>query len=259
LIDLHCHILPGLDDGAADWDTTLVMLAQAEEAGTETIVATPHSHEMWGMPGPCGEVIPQLVEKANALAAGAGLTLTVVPGQECLIDPALVNDLQLGTWLTLGKSNTVLLELPFTMWPPFTETLIFELQIAGYTVLLAHPERYRAVIEEPNLLLALVEKGVLTQVTSTSILGRFGERSRETARLLLENNLAHVIASDAHTTRGRHARLDKARDVAAGWIGAEAANRLVLDTPAALLAGAVPDLPEPHPVPAPRKKFLGIF
>jgi protein-tyrosine phosphatase len=259
LIDLHSHILPGLDDGAADWDTTLAMLAQADEAGTETIVATPHSHEMWGLPGPCGEVVPQLVEKANALAAGAGLKLRVLPGQECLIDSALVNDLQLGTWLTLGNSRTVLLELPFTLWPPFTDTLIFELQLAGYVVLLAHPERYRAVIEDPNLLLGLVEKGVLAQVTSTSILGRFGERPRETARLLLENNLAHVIASDAHTTRGRHPRLDKARDLAAEWVGAEAANLLVTGTPAALLAGSAPDLPEPRPVPTPRKKFLGIF
>lgn len=264
MIDLHSHILPAVDDGSQDWDTSLAMMAIAEEAGTKIIVATPHSHEFWS-PKPSAspsELVPQLVKEANQRAQQAGLQIAVLPGQECMIAHDLVADLKTGKWLTLGTSRTVLLEFPFSMWPNFVDSMVFDLQVAGYTILLAHVERYKAVQNDPNLLLPLIERGVYTQINTTSILGRFGARAEKTAQQLLEHNLAHVIASDAHTTRGRRPGLQKARDQAATWIGEAAANKMCSETPQALVRGEAPPVPTARPVEAPkkrRKRFFGWF
>lgn len=255
MIDLHCHVLPGVDDGPADWDAALDMMRMADRAGTTMLVATPHSHDFWRAEEAASLMIPRLVQEANQRARQAGLKVRVLPGQECQVKPELLVDLRAGDCLTLGDSRTVLMELPFTLWPPFTETVIFELQVAGYTVLLAHPERYRDVQKDPNLLVPLVERGVYMQVTTTSILGHFGDRVQETARLMVEHNLAHVLASDAHSTRTRTPTLDAARDVLIGWVGKEATHRLCVETPYALLLDEPPPLPAPERVEPKRKRF----
>ncbi|MDQ4075839.1 MAG: hypothetical protein M3220_06270 [Chloroflexota bacterium] len=254
MIDLHCHILPDVDDGAPDWEGTLAMMAQAAEAGTRIMVATPHSHDFWRGEMPCRETIVQLAGEAQERAVQVGLELQVLPGQECLIHPNLVEELEQGKWLTLAGSKTLLLELPFSLWPPATESLVFDLQQAGYTILLAHPERYSDVAKNPNLVFDLVEKGVYTQVTRTSIMGAFGNRPREVARLLLEHGLAHVLASDAHTTRGRNPRLADAYSQVREWIGETAARRLVVDTPRALLRDEPIEASEPRRIEETRKK-----
>ncbi len=256
MIDLHSHILPDVDDGAPDWDSSLAMMAMAAQGGTSILVATPHSHEYWRGEVPARDTILRLVAEANERAAQAGLALTVLPGQECRDDPDLADDLRRGTWLTLGDSKTVLLEFPFTVWPPHADSLVFELQVAGYTVLLAHPERYTAVVENPNLIFDLVEKGVLAQVTSTAVIGRFGPKTQETARLLLDHGLAHVLASDAHTTRGRNPDMAEAHANLQEWYGEEAARRLVWDNPQALLQDKHLVLPSPRRVEPQRKKKL---
>jgi len=128
--------------------------------------------------------------------------------------------------------------------------------------LLAHVERYQAVQNDPNLLLPLIERGVYTQINTTSILGLFGRETEKTAQQLLEHNLTHVIASDAHTTRHRCPGLQKARHKAATWIGEAAANQMCLDTPQALLRGKAPSVPTARRVNLPkkqRKRFFGWF
>jgi len=126
MIDLHSHILPAIDDGAQDWQTSLAMMAIAEQAGTKIIVATPHSHDFWRPKAAPSELIPQLVKEANQRAQQAGLQIAVLPGQECMIAHDLVPDLKAGKWLTLGMSRTVLLELPFMMWPNFVDSIVFD-------------------------------------------------------------------------------------------------------------------------------------
>jgi protein-tyrosine phosphatase len=257
MIDLHSHILPGVDDGAPGWDTALAMMGLAARSGTRVLVATPHSWDGEGGSGSRGERIATLVALANERAAGAGLALQVLPGEECLAGPGLVEDLRAGRRLALGGSNTVLLELPFALWPPYLDRLVFELQVAGYTVLLAHPERYRAVVEDPNRIFSLVERGVVTQVNSTSLLGRAGRKTQEVARLLLEHDLVHVLASDAHDARGRPPLLREACDLAGSWIGEEAARRLVEETPRRLLDDEMPVVGEPRWIePARHRKWF---
>jgi protein-tyrosine phosphatase len=259
MIDLHCHILPGVDDGPQDWPASLEMMTMAASAGTTVMVATPHSHDGW-RGGAAHREIRLLSREAERRARQAGLALEILPGNELYIQPGLPAQLRAGSWLTLGRSCTVLLELPFSIWPRVTEALIFELQVEGYTVLLAHPERYHAVIDNPNLLLNLVERGVYIQVTTTSITGLFGAKVRETARLLVEHDLCHVLASDSHTAGRRHPRLDEAHAILCEWIGEEAANRLVWANPRALLNDEPPDVPAPRPVErTSQKKLFGLF
>jgi protein-tyrosine phosphatase len=259
MIDLHSHILPGVDDGPGDWEGTLGMLRIAEDGGTTTIVATPHSHDYWRAAQPPEILIPRLVAEANQRAADAGLTIKVLPGQECQALPGLVQDLDRMTCQTLAHSRTVLVELPFMMWPPHTESLIFNLQLAGYTVLLAHPERYKAVQEDPSRLAPLIERGVYTQITTTSIMGRNGPKAQELTRQMVELNWAHVLASDAHSTGGRNPRLDEAEAELARWTDDATARRMAFDTPLALLNDQLPDVPEPLPYEPRRKKIFGLF
>jgi protein-tyrosine phosphatase len=231
----------------------------AERAGTTVIAATPHSHDFWRAAQLAHVYIPELVEELNARAASAGLTIKVLTGQECQAYPDLLEDLEAGNLMTLGHSRTVLVELPFMTWPAHTESLIFELQLAGYTLLLAHPERYRAVQEDLGRLAPLVERGVLMQVTTTSIMGRNGRKVQEIAHEMVMLNWAHVLASDAHSTGGRNPRLDEAAAEIARWTDEATARRLSFDTPLALINDQVPEVPEPLPFEPKRKKIFGLF
>ncbi len=259
MIDLHSHILPGVDDGPADWEGSLAMLRMAEAGGTTTIVATPHSHDYWREAQLPEILIPKLVADANQRAADAGLTIKVLTGQECQALPGLVEDLDTMRCHTLAHSRTVLMELPFMMWPTHTESLVFDLQLAGYTVLLAHPERYKAVIEEPGRLVPLIERGVYLQISTTSVMGRNGPKVQELTRQLVALNWAHVLASDAHSTGGRNPRLDEAEAEIARWTDDATARKMCFDTPLALINDQLPDVPEPLTYEPKRKKILGIF
>lgn len=259
MIDLHSHILPGVDDGPGDWNGTLGMLRMAEEAGTTTIVATPHSHDYWRALQPPEILIPKLVAEANQRAADAGLTIKVLTGQECQALPGLVQDLDKMTCQTLAHSRTVLMELPFMMWPAHTESLVFDLQLAGYTILLAHPERYKALQDDLSKLAPLIERGVYAQITTTSVMGRNGSKAQEVARQMVELNWAHVLASDAHSSGGRNPRLDEAEAELARWTDDATARRMSFDTPLALINDQLPEVPEALTYEPRRKKILGIF
>jgi protein-tyrosine phosphatase len=259
MIDLHSHILPNVDDGAVDWDGTVAMLTMAEEAGTTVIAATPHSHDFWRGFEPAEVMIPGLVQEANRRAVAAGLKIKVLIGQECQAYPDLVRDLDAKKWQTLGESRTILLELPFATWPSHVESLVFDLQLAGYTILLAHPERYRALHDDVSRLAPLIERGVYTQITTTSVMGRNGDKVRDLARQLVDLKWAHVLASDAHSTGNRHTRLDEAAAELARWTNQETAQRFTVETPLALLNDKTPDVPMPLPYEPKRKKILGIF
>lgn len=258
MIDLHSHVLPDVDDGAPDWETSLAMLALAEQGGSEIILATPHGWGRWRHPEPPRTLIPTLVEEANARASEAGLAIRVLPGHECMIDPEVERRLRAGDLLTLGGSRTVLLELPFDTWPPALDATIFALELAGYSVLLAHPERYRAITEEPNRLLPLVERGVMMQVTSTSITGRFGERVQAVARQFIEHGMAHVVASDAHSAGGRNPNMREAWEQVVAWTDEATAQRLFKANPRAILDDEAVPFSDPQPIKAKRRLF-GLF
>ncbi len=210
LVDIHSHILPGVDDGAVSVEEALEMLRIAELDGIDRIVATPHVP-----PKPGVDLIPEqivaLADSLNAMVANNAIPIEVLVGSEIRFEANIVEALQRGDMLTLNGSQYVLLELPlFGDWPAHARSTIFELQMAGYVPVIAHVERYPAVQRDPDLLDELVSTGVLMQVNADSIVGKISGRAHATARRLLRSHMAHVVASDAHSPRSRAPRIASA-------------------------------------------------
>lgn len=249
MIDLHSHILYGVDDGAQTIDESLAMAVIAARDGTRVIAATPHS------PGSsaCRIYDPALfherIGEINARLAAAGMPIEVVAGSEIFYSANIVERLRRGQLLAYGTSRAILLELVSADFPAGFDSTIFNLQVAGYRVVLAHPERIAEVQRHPNKLLPLIERGVLMQVTAEALLGGQGERLRAAAETLVSHGMAHLLASDAHGLNPRRPPLlSAARDRAAALVGAPAAEALVQTTPTALLAGQPLRLPPARPV-----------
>lgn len=258
MIDLHSHILYDVDDGALTLAESLAMAEVAARSGTRVIAATPHSPGSTG----CRTYEPALfherITAINAALAGEGLPIEVVAGTEICFTPGIVERLQRGQLLPYGRSRAILLELVAADIPPTFDTAVFNLQVAGYRVLLAHPERIAEVQRDPGRLVALVQRGVLMQLTADALLGGQGGRLRATAEVLLTHGLAHVLASDAHGVGPRRAPvLAAARERAAELVGAEAASALVQATPAALLYDQPLHLPPPRLIGPPRSRWWG--
>jgi protein-tyrosine phosphatase len=207
VIDLHCHILPGVDDGAASDEEALEMLHIAEEDGIDRIVATPHVPPKPGQRLSPEEILMR-VGALNKLATGSGIPIQVLAGSEVRFEPGIVEALQQGEFLSLNGSPYVLLELPlFGDWPSKVRATVFELQMAGFIPVLAHVERYPAVQRDPDRLIDLVTTGVVMQLNADSIRGGADSRAARTARRLLTSRMAHLVASDAHSPRSRAPRV----------------------------------------------------
>jgi protein-tyrosine phosphatase len=249
MIDLHSHILYDLDDGALTLPESLAMAQLAAADGVRIIAATPHGPGSVACHTYDPAMIRERLAKLNAALIAEGMPIEVVAGTEIPYDAGLVERLKRGDLLAYGNSRAILLELSHNTLPPTLDTALFNLQVAGYRIVLAHPERIVEVQQDANRLLPLVERGVLMQITADALIGGQGERLRATAETLVSHGMAHILASDAHGVPPRRAPLlAAARDRATALIGAPAAQALVTTTPAAILAGQVLRFPPPRPV-----------
>lgn len=247
MIDLHSHILYDLDDGSATLDEALALGRAAAADGIRTIAATPHTPGSTACRAYDPAIIRERVGALNAALASEGTPLEVVAGSEIFYDGDIVDRLRRGALLTYGASRTILLELPYGALPPLLDTALFNLQIAGYRVVLAHPERINDVQQNPNCLLPLIARGVLMQITAGALAGAQGERLQAISELLLTHGMAHILASDAHRLPRRPPALADAAARAGELLGPEAAA-LTTTTPAAILADQPLRLPPPRPV-----------
>lgn len=237
-VDLHSHVLPGIDDGAPDVATSLDMLRQAASGGTTMIVATPHQHPT-RYPNTADAIRSAHARLRDALASlGEAEDLPrVVLGAEVHLDERLAERVQSGELLTLGESRRVLLELPdLVTWRAVEET-IFELRLGGHEPVIAHPERCGAIVREPERLRRLVELGCLAQLTGSSLAGDFGEPCRALSERFVRLGWVHVVASDAHDLRRRTCDLGRARRAAIDLVGEEEVRALFDERPAAVLEG----------------------
>lgn len=217
LIDLHTHILPGVDDGARDEDEALAMLAAAARDGITTVVAAPHSHHVKAAQVLAG------VERLRFAARDAQIDITILPGHEARISADLVDRYNNGALLTLNGTNWLLLECYlFHDWPiHLIERSVDRLRDAGLRPLLAHAERYPFVQRDPAALQSLIDRGIPIQINAGSLFYRETDIERITAEHLLHTRTAHVIASDAHNARYRPPALSAAYARAAEITGAE--------------------------------------
>lgn len=229
MIDIHCHILPAVDDGAKSVAEALAMAAAARDDGVKKIVATPHVAGMALLP----EQIAEQVKELNDSLASSGIDIEIIPGAEVnvLLHHSLIKN------YTFCQTNYVLIEFPHTHLPREAADVLFQLRIHGFRPVIAHPERNPSIIAQPGLLLDLLDDAVYLQVTAASILGRFGGAIQKCSHQLLQRGAVHFIASDGHSASQRKPLLSEAVSAASQIIGTEKALKLVTANPAALLAG----------------------
>lgn len=202
MIDLHCHILPGIDDGAKTMDDSLAMARAAVAEGITHILVTPHyKNGRWI--NEKKTILKDLVVVQQELD-NRNIPLTLFPGQEVRIVGELIEDISLDKIQFIDEDNQYLmLEFPTATVPAFTDSLFFDLQKSGITPIIVHPERNQAILADPTILLNLVQKGALAQLTAGSYIGSFGKKIQKLSKQLVESNLVHFIASDAHNTTTR--------------------------------------------------------
>jgi protein-tyrosine phosphatase len=241
MIDLHLHILPAVDDGADSAQTALEMARIAKSYGFTTLVATPH------LAGPPEQnYLDRIAQAKTEIEPGLQeLGIALELGFETKLSPDLARRLDNGERSTIAGTRTVLTELPFSGWPHHTDQSLFELQTAGYRPLLAHPERYVAAQEKPELITDLAERGVMLQVTFGSLVGLFGKKAQQLAEMLLVEGYATVLASDAHGAGQRLENVARGRLRAQQLVGEARTQQLVAENPASLLN----DVPLPAPAP----------
>ncbi len=267
MIDIHCHILPDIDDGPCSIDESLAMAEQAVDNGIEEIVATPHVGN--GLYQNNRGDILRLVHWLNERIAAAAIPLKIHCGAENYLLPHLADMIAQGRAATLNNSRYVLLELPPTLLFSSLKQEIFTLQVNGYVPVLAHPERHHLLLRDTRMVAELVEAGCLCQVTAQSLTGGFGRTIQAAADRMVGKRLAQLIASDAHSATSRKPELEKAVKRAAWLLGSRSeAMGMVRETPAAILADRVvrPAPPAGRPCPQPRAVawykpplFTGMF
>ncbi|MCB9721666.1 MAG: tyrosine protein phosphatase [Candidatus Omnitrophica bacterium] len=201
MIDIHCHILPDIDDGPRTMEESLEMCRIAVADGIKTIVATPHHNSPYVDSQPTAVVLQRVEELREELCRHA-IPLEILPGQEIHITETIVEDILQGRSLTLNNAGRyALIEMPSDSVPFYVRQVVEELKENGITAIIAHPERNRQVQQDPDALGQLIDAGALGQITAGSMLGQFGSSAETTSRELLKNGHAQVIASDAHSPR----------------------------------------------------------
>jgi protein-tyrosine phosphatase len=250
VIDLHCHLLPGIDDGPADIEGALALARAAAAAGTQTLVATPHIDHWWHVEP---ATLPERAAEVRAALDAAGVEVDVgVSGEIALTRLIELTDDELDG-LALGPARHLLLEAPLSPAPGPFDTLVLAMQDRGWRVLLAHPERCPAFLRGPERLERLLEAGVLVQVTAGSLAGQFGNEILKTTVRWIEAGWVHVVASDAHDAYRRPPGLLEPIE-RAGL--AALAPWLTEAVPRAILEGT--SLPERPPLPE-RPGPRGLF
>ncbi|MFH1124279.1 MAG: CpsB/CapC family capsule biosynthesis tyrosine phosphatase [Pseudomonadota bacterium] len=257
LLDLHNHMLPGIDDGAPDWDQSLAMARQAVEDGVEGVVCTPHWVQ--GRYPNTRSVVLNIFQELQDRLKASRIPLRVYPGAELRFEPGVCQAILAGEVLTINDTGRfALIELSDSVLPQNLEVFLWELQVQKVTPILSHPERNPLLIRDPHRLYDWVERGVLVQVTAASMVGAFGQRVKDFATLLVTHNLAHVLATDAHGLNGRSCQLTGAYKIIEQIRGEKAAKDMVLKTPREIIEGkaVVPQDPIPFKARSARSGFL---
>lgn len=233
MIDVHLHILPGVDDGPATLADSLALARSLVEEGVRVAVATPHYNDEYPQRS-AHEIFERVGDLQREFDRNA-IPLRLLAGHEALIQPGLAADVQSGRVATLNGSRYLLLELWNSSWMPETERVIFDLRLLGIVPLLAHPERYAAIQQDSNRLKTLIDQGILAQLTAGSLLGMQGKTARKCAETLLKRGLIHCIASDAHGPGRRPPAILQGMQAAERIVGRVQVEQLIETYPASML------------------------
>lgn len=243
MIDLHSHILPGIDDGAKTIEDSLEMARIAVENGTTVIAATPHVIEGEWLPE--WSAINRLCAELNSELKRENIALAIVPGAEVALNMDILDKIKGPGPYCINGGRYMLVELPATHIPQYTDEFFFTLQARGISPILAHPERHPEIAHNPELIVKWVNKGILMQMNGPSLVGKMGDRAMHTSEVLLNSNLVHMIGSDAHSPRTRIPRLTDAEEKAILLVGEELTRQIFYLNPLQILNSediSVPDV-----------------
>lgn len=258
MFDLHCHLLPGIDDGSTDLAMSLQMARMAVDDGIRVTACTPHIY-----PGLYENTGPQIRAAVLALQAELdreGIPMRLVEGADVHLDHGLVEGIRSGRVPTIAGSRYLLFEPPHHVAPPRLEETLFELLAAGIVPVITHPERLSWVEQHFDTFVRVAHRGAWIQVTAAALTGGHGRRPKYWAERFIGEGHCHLLATDAHHPTRRPPVLSEARDAAAALVGQEEARHLVDSRPAGILANSAPDTLPPLVAPAPpspRRGFLG--
>jgi protein-tyrosine phosphatase len=255
MIDIHCHILPGIDDGARTLEDSIEMAKAAVAQGIHTIVATPH-HRNNQFDNFYSDILIQ-VDKLNRSLQKENIPLEILPGQETRIYGDLAEGLATKEILPVNLDTPyILVELPTSTVPKFTSKLLYDLQVDGIIPIIVHPERNSELLAKPEKLYELVKNGALTQVTAASLVGKFGKKIKTFSHEIIQSNLTHFIASDAHNVHNRDFQMQEAIQDVEEMYGLDLIHSYLENAERVIkgenVIGEIPDR-------IIRKKFLGIF
>lgn len=246
MIDLHCHILPGIDDGPALLDESIEMCRIAVNDGISKIACTPH--HVAGKYNNSREKIIRCVDKLQAALNSKQIPLTLYPGCEIRLDFNLIEAIKAGELLTMNDSGRyIILELPNEALPKNIEEIISSLVFAGIIPIVAHPEKNYVIQNDPEIIYQLVRFGALAQLTASSLTGRLGSKIEKFSVFLLEHKLAHMLATDAHSSTQRRPLLSEALKSLKKIVGEKAAMEMVETIPEKILNGE--DIDVEYPIP----------
>lgn len=239
MIDTHLHILYGVDDGPTTLEESIQLAQTLVQEGIHAAIATPHYNDEF--PQRSAAEIHERVSCMQQELVRRMIPLHLFMGHEALIKPGLVEDIRVGRLATLNNGRYLLLELWNSTWLPETERVIFELQAYGIVPVIAHPERYQAIQRDPGRLAALIQRGVLAQLTASSLVGMQGNTIRRAAEHLLKKGLIHCIASDAHGLHKRPPAVVRGLQRAAQLVGRERVYQMTELWPEMIVNNRPPD------------------
>lgn len=233
MIDLHSHILPGVDDGSSNLALSLEMARMAVADGIEVMACTPHF--MPGLYDNTSNDIRRRVAELNDVLLQENIDLALVTGCDAHIRPSMVADLKADKILTLHETRYFLFEPSHMVLPRRMDDLLFEIMVAGYVPILTHPERLKWIEDNFSIVEQLAGEGVWMQITAGSLTGRFGRRPKYWAERMLASGMIHILATDAHDKNKRPPLMAEAYEVAKRELGAAEAEHLVRTRPEAVL------------------------
>lgn len=235
MIDLHSHILPGIDDGASDLEVALEMARFAANDGVEVMACTPHF--LPGIYDPSVSDVISRVAQLNDRLIDEGIDLVLVPGCEAHVRPDMIDRLKRAEILGIHSGMYVLCEAPTSVLPPHLDRLFISMIEVGYIPILAHVERYGWIERAEPWVERMARSGVLMQVTAGSLLGDYGRKAQEWSLRFLLDGLVSIVASDAHDTTKRPPGLSKAWRLVSSKIGESEARRIFKEIPERVLLG----------------------